>query len=58
MLTLTAKGRELHDKVMPLTNDFHNQLRSALTQEENEKLYEILNRLMSRACSLRGGDFV
>jgi len=58
VLTLTDKGRELHDRVMPLANDFHNQLRSALTQEENEKLYEILNRLMSRACTLRGGEFV
>ncbi|MBI1205708.1 MAG: MarR family transcriptional regulator [Azospirillum sp.] len=56
VLTLTAKGRAVHDQIIPLANDFHVQLRSALSGDENEHLCDMLTRLTAQACTLRNAD--
>lgn len=53
VLTLTDKGRAIHDQILPLAEEFQNYLTSALSQEENEHLQDALGRLLDRASSPR-----
>lgn len=53
VLTLTDKGRSVHDQILPMAKDFQDHLRSALTPSENDHLEDMLARLLNRAASPR-----
>ncbi len=53
VLTLTDKGKRVHDQIVPLAQEFQEHLRGELTREESDHLNELLSRLMVRACSPR-----
>ncbi len=53
ILTLTAKGRSVHDQVLPLAREYQDHLRTALDDEEHAQFLEMLSRLLMRASSPR-----
>lgn len=54
VLTLTAKGRGIHDQIVPLAVNLQANLLGSLTGEENCRLNDMLTRLYSRARELHG----
>ncbi|UEM22451.1 MarR family winged helix-turn-helix transcriptional regulator [Skermanella mucosa] len=54
VLTLTAKGRGIHDQIVPLAANLQTHLLASLTAEENVQLYDMLARLQARARELHG----
>lgn len=44
-LTLTAKGRELYARVLPITQERQRALRADLDADEIETLYQVLDKL-------------
>jgi DNA-binding MarR family transcriptional regulator len=56
VLTLTAKGRAIHDQIVPLALDLQSHLLTALSPQENVAFYDMLARLYGRARELHGGE--
>jgi len=56
VLTLTAKGRAIHDQIVPLALDLQSHLLTALSPQENVTFYDMLARLYGRARELHGGE--
>ena len=54
VLTLTSKGRGIHDQIVPLAVNLQSNLLASLTAEENSRLNDMLMRLYSRARELHG----
>ena len=54
VLTLTSKGRGIHDQIVPLAVNLQANLLGSLTGEENCRLNDMLSRLYSRARELHG----
>lgn len=54
VLTLTAKGRGIHDQIVPLAANLQTHLLASLTAEENVQLCDMLARLHARARELHG----
>src|SRR3954468_21020936 len=42
VLTLTAKGRSIHDQVVPMATNLQARLQSALTSEENAQFHDMV----------------
>lgn len=53
VLTLTEKGRSVHDQILPMAQDFQEHLKAALSSDENDSLQDMLSRLLSRAAGPR-----
>jgi DNA-binding MarR family transcriptional regulator len=54
VLTLTSKGRGIHDQIVPLAVNLQSNLLGSLTAEENCRLNDMLTQLYSRARELHG----
>ena len=54
VLTLTSKGRGIHDQIVPLAVSLQSNLLGSLSGEEYSRLNEMLTRLYSRARELHG----
>jgi DNA-binding MarR family transcriptional regulator len=54
VLTLTSKGRGIHDQIVPLAVNLQANLLGSLSAEENCRLNDMLTRLYSRARELHG----
>jgi DNA-binding MarR family transcriptional regulator len=54
VLTLTSKGRGIHDQIVPLAVNLQSNLLGSLSAEENCRLNDMLTRLYSRARELHG----
>ncbi len=54
VLTVTSKGRAIHDQIVPLALDQEAVLLEALEPHEVEMLFGLLDRLQTRAQELRG----
>src|SRR3954467_4414241 len=54
VLTLTSKGRGIHDQIVPLAVNLQATLLGPLSGEENCRLNDMLTRLYSRARELHG----
>jgi DNA-binding MarR family transcriptional regulator len=54
VLTLTAKGRGIHDQIVPLAVNLQANLLGSLTGDEYSRLNDMLTRLYSRARELHG----
>ncbi|EWY40109.1 transcriptional regulator [Skermanella stibiiresistens SB22] len=54
VLTLTPKGRGIHDQIVPLATNLEAHLLASLTPEENIQLQDLLSRLQNRARELHG----
>lgn len=52
VLTLTAKGRHIHDQIVPLATQLQDHLLDALRAEERHLLFQLLDRLQDRARAL------
>jgi len=55
VLTLTPKGRGIHDQIVPLATNLQAHLLASLAPEENDQLCDMLSRLYVRARELHGG---
>ncbi|HZH28530.1 MAG TPA: MarR family winged helix-turn-helix transcriptional regulator [Azospirillaceae bacterium] len=45
VLTLTARGQEVHDRIVPLARDLDARIESALSAPEHGRLMDLLGRL-------------
>jgi DNA-binding MarR family transcriptional regulator len=54
VLTLTSKGRGIHDQIVPLAVSLQSNLLGSLSGEEYCRLNDMLTRLYSRARELHG----
>src|SRR3954449_9761899 len=54
VLTLTSKGRGIHDQIVPLAVNLQANRLGSLSAEENCRLNDMLTRLYSRARELHG----
>ena len=53
VLTLTAKGRAVHDRIVPLALEQEAMLTQPLMPDEMEQLFDMIGRLHGRAEALR-----
>ena len=58
VLTLTPRGYAVHEQIVPLAGEMQRHLLEVLAPEENERLYDMLGRLYSRARELHAKDLV
>ena len=49
VLNLSELGREVYERIVPLAQQYENDLMSSLTAEEREQLDSIIEKLMDRA---------
>ena len=56
VLTLTAKGRGIHEQIVPMASDLQARLQSALTSEESAQFNDMVYRLYGRARELQTGN--
>jgi DNA-binding MarR family transcriptional regulator len=56
VLTLTERGRRLHDEVVPHARSLQARLLDTLAPEERAALFGLLDRLQAGADALAGGD--
>lgn len=49
VLNLTELGREVYERIVPLAQQYENDLMSSLTPEERQQLDSIIEKLMDRA---------
>lgn len=52
VLSLTPLGRAIHDEIRPLAIELQRRLLEPLSGEERRQLFDMLERLHSRACEL------
>lgn len=55
-LTLTAKGRAIHDRIVPLAQERETQILSTLSREEGARLFDVLTRLQDAASAFEFGE--
>jgi DNA-binding MarR family transcriptional regulator len=55
-LTLTPRGRAIHDRIVPLARDREAQILSTLSKEEGDGLLDALSRLQEAAAAFDAGQ--
>lgn len=56
MLTLTPRGRAIHDRIVPLAQEREAQILAALTKKEVAQLLDMLTRLHATASAFEGSE--
>ena len=56
VLTLTPRGRAIHDRIVPLALDREAQILSTLSREEGDGLLDALARLQAAAATFNPGE--